>query len=99
MLTDKEKTAIRNIAKGQAKVAAREAARAPRAAREIPAQPEWTQERNVDGLRIDGSRFFAVPTTGRKTARNFDVLDLDAGEFVCQLTKNEVRAWLLRAAA
>jgi len=99
MLNANEKAAIQNIAKGQAKAAAREAARAPRAAYQVPEQPEWTQERGVDGLRINSSRFFAVPTTGRKNARKFDVIDLNAGEFVCQVAKNEVRGWLLRAAA
>ena len=59
---------------------------------------EWTQVDGVDVLRIEDSKFVAVPTTGRKTARKFDIIDIEANEYMCQMSKSEVYKWLQNAA-
>jgi hypothetical protein len=101
-MTEKEKAAIRRCAPGLNKALARDKARRDAhhaAPMQIVAQPEWSAVEGVEVLRIDGSNFVAVPCTGRRNAREFDVINLrDRSEVVCTLRKNEVHGWLLRAA-
>jgi len=59
---------------------------------------DWTEVEGCLVLRVADSKFVAQPLTGRKTARKFDVINLDTREYVCQLNKSEVYGWLLRAA-
>lgn len=63
-----------------------------------PPEAEWTTVEEVEVLRVGDSRFVGVPTTGRRAAANFVVIDLnDRDQIVCQLKRNEVRGWLARA--
>lgn len=71
---------------------------------DIP-DPEWTQVEGIDVLRVRGSKYVAVPVSGRKNARAFQVIDLeDRTGIVCQLGRNEVLGdghrigWLRKAA-
>ena len=57
---------------------------------------DWTTVEGVLVLRCGKSRFVGVPKNGKKTAANFDVIDLEKRELVVQLKKNEVASWLWR---
>ena len=59
--------------------------------------PEWTTVKDVLVLRAGTSRFVGVPRNSKKTAANFEILDLDKVEYVTVLTRAEVRSWLWRA--
>lgn len=61
------------------------------------AQPEWTKVNGQAALRIGGSKYAAQPITGRKNARWFDVYDIQAQEYLCQISKGRVRRWLIAA--
>jgi hypothetical protein len=58
---------------------------------------DWTMFDNVLVLRAGKSRFVAVPRTGRKSAANFDIIDIVIREPITVLSKNEVREWLWKA--
>lgn len=58
---------------------------------------EWTKVDGVLVKRIGESKYVAAPQSGRKNARKFDVIDVEAREYVCQLNKGEVNTWLIRA--
>lgn len=64
----------------------------------IRTQPEWTEVAGMDALRVPGSKYAAIPATGRRNARNFIVFDTTSREEVCFLTKAEVRGWLVKNA-
>ena len=70
----------------------------PEAYREC--QPEWVNHDGVSGLQVPGSRFFAVPVSGRKNSAKFDILEKTkkGWELGPQLTKKEVNSWLYRTA-
>lgn len=57
---------------------------------------EWTQVDDVMVLRVENSAFVAAPTSGCKSSRLFDIIDLDKGVFVCQVGRREVKSWLKR---
>jgi len=59
--------------------------------------PDWIMFENVLVLRAGKSRFVAVPRTGKKSAANFDIIDVVNREPVTQLSKKEVYEWLWRA--
>lgn len=58
---------------------------------------DWVMFDNVLVLRAGQSRFVACPRNGKKSAANFDVIDVVAREPVTTLSKTEVYAWLWRA--
>lgn len=58
---------------------------------------DWTDVEGVLVLRAGESRYVAVPKNGKKTAANFEIVDLDARELVTVLKKDEVYSWLWRA--
>jgi len=60
--------------------------------------PSWMTINGVDVLCVSGQDVVAVPSSGKKTARRFDVIDLKKNAFLCQLKKDEVCPWLWRAA-
>lgn len=60
---------------------------------------EWVEFEGVTVLRIGNNKFVAVPTTGRKNARKFDIINIETRKFVCQVNKNKVYAWLIRTGA
>ena len=47
-------------------------------------------------LQIAGFNLVAIPLTGKKGARKWNVHNTDTGEFLCQLNKPEVVPWLVR---
>ena len=59
--------------------------------------PDWTMFDNVLVLRAGQSRFVACPRNGKKSAANFDVIDIVAREPVMTLSKKEVSEWLWKA--
>jgi N12 class adenine-specific DNA methylase len=64
-------------------------------------QPEWKRiefrKQWFEALRINDEPFVAIPTTGRRSAPHFEVLDLrDSSKIVALLRDNEVRGWLFR---
>jgi hypothetical protein len=59
--------------------------------------PDWTVFDNVLVLRAGQSRFVACPRNGKKSAANFDVIDIVAREPVVMLSKKEVYTWLWKA--
>jgi hypothetical protein len=60
--------------------------------------PDWTRFEGANCIRSGNEPFIALPTNGRKNARNFVVLDIrDRKDFVVQLRKNEVSEWLFSA--
>lgn len=60
--------------------------------------PEWTTFKGNLVLKIKKSKFIAVPLTGRKNARKFDIIDVKEGEYLTQLPKSEVNGWLAERA-
>ena len=56
--------------------------------------PDWTTVNGQEVLRSGDSKFVAAPRNGKRTAANFDVLDLDTNEHVLSLPKDEVYKWL-----
>jgi hypothetical protein len=58
---------------------------------------DWIMFDNVLVLRAGKSRFVAVPRTGKKSAANFDIIDIVIREPITVLSKNEVREWLWKA--
>lgn len=77
----------------------REASRAHHEAvvRDVPLA-DWTTVEGQQVLRCGGHRHVALPRSGRQSATNFDILDLDARERVVTLRRAEVREWLWRSA-
>jgi hypothetical protein len=60
--------------------------------------PDWTKVEGVVVLRAGSSRYVAVPKTGKKTAANFEIIDLqDRRDLIAILKKDEVYSWLWRA--
>jgi hypothetical protein len=57
-----------------------------------PAYPEWSEVEGIQVLRIENSRFVAVPNGAR-----FDIIDLESRAFVCQVSKKGACKWLLSA--
>jgi len=65
----------------------------------IAAQPQWVKVEDVDVMRSPGSSFVAIPVSGRKNSRLWDIINLnDLSDIVCQLTSKEVCGWLTRKA-
>lgn len=58
---------------------------------------DWTEIDGVAVLRIEDSKFVAVPVTGQKNSRKFDIINVGTREFVCQVGKDKVRSWLVKA--
>lgn len=58
---------------------------------------DWTIFDNVLVLRAGQSRFVACPRNGKKSAANFDVVDIVNRIPIANLKKDEVRGWLWRA--
>lgn len=56
--------------------------------------PDWTTVNGQEVLRSGDSKFVAAPRNGKRTAANFDVLDMEANEHVLTLPKDEVYKWL-----
>lgn len=54
---------------------------------------EWAVVNDVKVLRCNDSKFVAS-----KNGSKFAVIDIVAGQFICQLTSKEVKPWLIRAA-
>lgn len=64
----------------------------------LPPQPEWVEIEGVMALRIEDSKYIALPASGRKNSANFVIVDLtDRADYICQLTKKEVHAYLISA--
>jgi hypothetical protein len=61
-------------------------------------EANWTKVKGVDVLVIAGSDYVAAPVSGRQNSRRFDIINATAGEYVCQLLKSEVNAWLISRA-
>lgn len=59
-------------------------------------QPEWTTIDGVDVLRVPGSKYAAAPATNRRNAAHWIVFNVDTREESCQLTRRDVRSWLVR---
>jgi hypothetical protein len=59
--------------------------------------PDWVMFDNVLVLRAGNSRFVGVPRTGKKSAANFDVIDVVAREPITTLSKHDVYTWLWKA--
>ena len=63
---------------------------------------DWTTVRGFDAdvnvLAIPGLSVVAVPTTGRRNARQYDMIDMDGRELLCQLHRSEVNGWLYAVA-
>lgn len=57
---------------------------------------EWVKFEGVTVLRVEDSKFVAVPTTGRKNSRKFDIINIETREFICQVSKSKVHGWLIR---
>ncbi|WP_156915980.1 hypothetical protein [Desulfatirhabdium butyrativorans] len=68
-----------------------------RVAQNVPI-PGWTTENGILVLRSGNSRYVAVPKTGKKNSARFDLIDLQSGQFLSILGKNEVADWLWRSA-
>lgn len=61
------------------------------------AQPAWVEVEGVQCLQSPGGRMVAVPVSGRKNSRYFDVINLDdRSDIVCQLKSSEVNGWLVK---
>lgn len=61
---------------------------------------DWEEFEGVLVLRVKGSKFVAVPSSGRKDSKLFDVVDInDRSDFYCvDMTKKEIRSWLAKMA-
>ena len=57
---------------------------------DIALADNWAIVNGVNVVRIGESKFVAVPTSPRKNSRKFDIIDIEAGEFICQVEKAEV---------
>ena len=64
----------------------------------IAAQPEWETLEGVEILRSPGSAYAAIPASGKRNARQFQVFNVKTREPVCQLKKDEVTGWLVNRA-
>lgn len=64
---------------------------------DIP-QPDWSTVDGVEVLRIEGEPVAALPCSGRRSASRFQAFDLATREMLCQLTKREIRGWLISEA-
>jgi hypothetical protein len=58
---------------------------------------DWVMFDNVLVLRAGQSRFVACPRNSKKSASNFDVIDVVAREPVTTLHKTKVYSWLWKA--
>lgn len=63
-------------------------------ARHQDMDPKWETLEGVDILRVPGDDLAALPATGRKSARVFQVFTVSSREPRCQLKKSEVHGWL-----
>jgi hypothetical protein len=61
-------------------------------------QPDWSTIDGVEVLRIPGEPLAAIPCSGRRSASRFQAFDVATREALCQLTKREIRSWLIRMA-
>jgi hypothetical protein len=61
-------------------------------------QPKWTTLEGENILQVPGSRYAALPTTGKKNAAKYIIFDVKTREEVTFLKKNEVNAWLTNKA-
>ena len=57
----------------------------------------WQIVEDIEVLRVADSKFVAQPITGRRNARRFDIIDIEAREFVCQVNGSKVHNWLIQA--
>jgi hypothetical protein len=65
----------------------------------MAAAPQWIKVEGVDVMQSPGSSFVAVPVSGRKNSRFYDIIDMkDRSDIVCQLTAKEVCGWLSKKA-
>jgi len=57
---------------------------------------QWVNVQGVDVLRVHDHKYVGSPATGRKNSARFDIIDIDKGEYITQLTKKEVFGWLFK---
>lgn len=68
-------------------------------ARQIPYwETKWTTLEGHSILRVPGSKFAALPLTGKKNARTFAIFNVDDRKELLQLRKKEVSVWLAQKA-
>lgn len=77
--------------------AIRRAADAESDARPEKAKATWQTFEGVQVLRVEDSPFVGVPNSGRKNAANFDIINIETRELVCQVKGSEVYTWLYKA--
>ncbi len=61
-------------------------------------QPMWQTVDAVKALRVGSRDFVAVPVSGRKNSKLFDIVNLKQRGLFCQLTRAEAIGWLVREA-
>lgn len=60
-------------------------------------QPEWTKFDDADVLRVKDGKYVAIPENGKKSAKNFAVVDVNnKEEIVTHLNSKEVNGWLCK---
>ena len=58
----------------------------------------WAKVKGHDVLRVRGSAYAALPTTGRKNSRTFEIFKVSDLVRLTQVRKGEVKKWLTRKA-
>lgn len=61
-------------------------------------EPEWTKLKGQDILQIKGSKYAALPASGKKNASRFVIFNTRTREEITQVKKSEVSNWLIRKA-
>ena len=56
--------------------------------------PDWTEINGVKVLRSGEASHVGVPSNGKETAANYDVIHWPKKEFVMKLKKHEISPWL-----
>lgn len=56
----------------------------------------WTQIKCINVITVEDSNFVAVPVSGRKNSKKFNIIDIKNLDFVCQLDKKDVSYWLIK---
>jgi hypothetical protein len=57
---------------------------------------QWVKVQGVSVLRVHSQKYVGSPCSGRKNSARFDIVDIEKGEIVTQLTKKEVFGWLFK---
>jgi len=58
--------------------------------------PVWTKLEGQDILQIKGSKYAALPATGKKNSAKFIIFDVNTRKEITYLKKTEVENWLIR---